>query len=94
MTEEEAKTKWCPLVRFYEVEPNSGRPIIINRASDGAIGKESACIGSACMMWRWKTVRQEYPGQDTIVKATPGYYPKVVNTEHGYCGLAEPQFPF
>jgi len=40
MTEEEANTKWCPMIRFhgggnYTVDDQNGR-----------------CIGSACMMWR------------------------------------------
>lgn len=51
MTEEEAKTKWCPMVR------TSSGGLIGNRdnAHDGQLTSfddGSRCIGSACMMWR------------------------------------------
>ena len=45
MSEEEARTKWCPMARVY--------------SPDGAYNKEggclahgSTCIASDCMMWR------------------------------------------
>ena len=41
MTEAEAKTKWCPLA--FAV-----------KAGGYATMNGSHCIGSACMMWRWK----------------------------------------
>jgi hypothetical protein len=47
MTEDEAKTKWCPMVRA----PSSA----IENHNTG-INRESAdfnCIASACMMWLW-----------------------------------------
>lgn len=46
MTEEEAKTKWCPFVRLGETAIGS----TYNRC-----GPEASlyCIGSACMAWRW-----------------------------------------
>ena len=42
MTEQEAKTKWCPMMR----------------SSTGVFDKHrepanNDCIGSGCMMWRW-----------------------------------------
>ena len=43
MTEEQAKTKWCPLVRNFPDGHNA----------DGLRRIElSACIGSKCMAWR------------------------------------------
>ena len=42
MTEEEAKTKWCPLKHMV---PLPGGAI--------DVGPYDCCIGSACMMWRW-----------------------------------------
>ena len=44
MTEQEAKTKWCPQVETGAYRPNP----------DGANIRLSFCIGSACMAWRWK----------------------------------------
>lgn len=44
MTEQDAKTKWCPFARCA--------PEGWNRDADG--GRECGrCIGSACMAWRW-----------------------------------------
>lgn len=45
MTEDQAKTKWCPMVRE--------RPFAIERfhAQQNGIDR---CIGAACMMWRWE----------------------------------------
>jgi hypothetical protein len=49
MTEDEAKTKWCPNVRV-----NVGTHQTGNRLGAMANGVDSrlACIGSACMAWR------------------------------------------
>jgi hypothetical protein len=44
MTGEEAKTKWCPMVRLTNVS---------NRFSDGnGFQKDQLCLASNCMMWR------------------------------------------
>ena len=43
MTEEQAKTKWCPMVRT---------PALV--VGDD-IHRHGTCIGSDCMMWRWDT---------------------------------------
>lgn len=42
MTEEEAKSKWCPMIR-YERD-------LVNRSSPHP--QNMNCIGSDCMMWR------------------------------------------
>jgi hypothetical protein len=50
VTEEQAKSKWCPMARERR------NPLIntaINRSLEGY--GESLCIASGCMMWVWDT---------------------------------------
>lgn len=52
MTEEEAKTKWCPMSRSIHV----GRLMGGSYASPTNKNAEhSRCIASDCMMWRKRT---------------------------------------
>jgi len=49
MKESDAKTKWCPMIQVSvvpeaETETNRG----------WRRGLDYDCIGSECMMWRWK----------------------------------------
>lgn len=82
MTEDEAKTKWCPFARH---EATAG-----NRLPYGKPGDEPApddycaeaamllpCIGSACMAWQWK----RKPG-------VKGHCETVPHPGNGFCGLA------
>lgn len=46
MTEEEAKTKWCPFGHMYS--PQGGA---FNRNTYGE--GTTKCLASKCMMWRW-----------------------------------------
>ena len=74
MTEEEAKTKWCPHARV--VLPAGGYASG-NRFDDSQPNPdymESRCIASDCMMWKW--LRSS--GKD-------GYGRPEEKT--GYCGL-------
>jgi hypothetical protein len=79
MTEEEAKTKWCPFARERAKQgmpDGGGNRIPYGCADDGPVEadyiRETAmsfpCIGSACMAWR----RMNLPDGD----------------KHFYCGLA------
>lgn len=56
MTEDEAKTKWCPYGRSPTTDDKGlialGAPVT-NRRTDGRIDAGSLCLGSACMAWRW-----------------------------------------
>lgn len=78
MTEDEAKTKWCPMVM---VASSGGA---YNRNSLGGIGyidtKDIHCIGSQCMMWReYKEKFIGYIYDELVITNKP---------EGGYCGLA------
>jgi hypothetical protein len=78
MTEDEAKTKWCPYARTVMewdppvrvVGPFNRDDIVEGSGSTSDIISKALCIGSACMAWR------------SVV-------PLVNDKElHGFCGLA------
>lgn len=74
MTEDEAKTKWCPFVRIMALDPRSGGNPSINRHDYNNFN----CIGSTCMAWRWidgRWVERRLVEGSRIEPA-------------GYCGLA------
>lgn len=60
MEEEEAKKKWCPMVRFTLAPQNSILDVIGNRS---AITPKytTNCIASECMMWRWQSLPVSKP---------------------------------
>lgn len=56
MTEEEARTKWCPFARAYDSDDIGGatstnRPLQYERPR-----KDLNCIASGCMAWRWLAI--------------------------------------
>lgn len=58
-TEEEAKTKWCPMARVsFRAQTVCNRvyeeiQIGVHTKSQSSAVAGSLCIGSACMAWRW-----------------------------------------
>src|ERR1700753_3077279 len=57
MTEDEAKTKWCPFARSMISIENRGNPLAVasaNRFPGDTSGSEkgSLCVASGCMAWR------------------------------------------
>jgi len=77
MTEDEAKTKWCPHAR---IEIN--RVPATDNPKDPLAGVY--CIGSECMAWRWgerlETEREAYM-RGTDLRRT------LQSTTDGFCGL-------
>lgn len=51
MTEEEAKTKWCPFGRI--LAGTDGTPPLAASYNRSSELDEPRCIASACMAWRW-----------------------------------------
>ncbi len=49
MTEDEARTKWCPFARIADGEP--GEAVSVNRPEP--YGTVPHCLASVCMAWRW-----------------------------------------
>jgi len=77
VTEEEAKTKWCPFARqmiTLDRDPG-GVPIAIGSANRYSGAEVAACMGSACMAWRWNTRKEDFGA-------------KTVRMDSGFCGLA------
>ena len=73
MTEDEAKTKWCPMVRFNDAGCNRD-----NQVKNGHNRPYYKCVASSCMMWR-SSFTGEYGAAVVTTKAEEG---------HGWCGLA------
>lgn len=52
MTEEEAKTKWCPMARILFTTPDGGYAVgNLFKHSTGMM-EATMCLGSGCMLWR------------------------------------------
>lgn len=75
LTEEEARTKWCPFFRAaIGVGPSDGVEIVSNRMRERGNGA-CTCIGSDCMAWRWSEFPYSEEGGSKIRR-------------YGFCGLA------
>lgn len=72
MTEDEAKTKWCPFVR------SGDRGAIYQDTAKGDVAPGIACIGSVCMAWR-TVPKPEQVGANPYIMRT---------IFDGFCGLA------
>jgi hypothetical protein len=60
MTEEEAKSKWCPHARVSDDEAGDGATGGNNRWLRARSAEECMCIGSGCMAWRWRDLNSIY----------------------------------
>ena len=81
LTEEEAKTKWCP---YRNARPEWPFPSISGPDVENLTIAQSPfnCIASQCMAWQW-TGCEKHP--DGTIRA-PGLVPDLPKV--GFCGLA------
>lgn len=77
VTEQEARTKWCPHARVASYNEQSAR----NRTADGTLMAASRCMASACMAWKWKHNHSPEERQEREKFGLKAETPK------GYCGL-------
>lgn len=103
MTEDEAKTKWCPFVR---VDSTASNRVAFDEFS---ANDDPCCIGSACMAWRSKErqvervqtglgqlpvpyerfEREGWRQVDRPYRGADGlFYERTISEATGYCGLA------
>jgi hypothetical protein len=95
LTEDEAKTKWCPMQRHSE----QGVGGAYNRPTSGGFG----CIASDCMTWRWgppphdlrrRTLYSKKTGEkvNTAIGADADWRlddpTEPMTARKGFCGLA------
>ena len=84
LTEEEARTKWCPMVRASAVAyVDGGTDDFDNRGKTTLTPKSACCIASECMMWQWANDENDEPLYDK--KSLGGGH--FDNAPMGYCGL-------
>lgn len=104
MTEDEAKTKWCPQARIANETGAHNAEYV-----GGRVQPSSSCIASACMAWRVlhtdrgpvierkvvgkgceKPAGDEwgYEGIDPRTAPNGGEWVRWSSVVHGYCGLA------
>ena len=99
MTEEEAKTRYCPLFALAAMMAAT-----CNKDLTGFdVTKSIFCVGSKCMLWRTGDTEEHFCELDHVDKQAPpyewrkpdgdGWYRDARNGWHrkkddGYCGLA------
>ena len=79
MTEEEAKTKWCPHVRAMATFGDQFAGTYNRSIHDDL--PNPACIASDCMMWRW--IMSPRDAAEINSRGDAGAVPS------GHCGLAK-----
>jgi hypothetical protein len=66
LTEDDAKTKWCPETRVA-ITAGMAANRTASMSEDGRgyanIFEETRCLGSGCMLWRWQSLTSGPGGQ-------------------------------
>jgi len=98
MTEDEAKTKWCPFVRIVSstidgqgFTPAANRMVNSDYPEQTLLPKTGNCISSECMAWRWIDQQNlldvvEWVQADPQKRKLEDF--KARNPTNGFCGLA------
>lgn len=102
MTEDEARTKWCPMARIAtNIYPHASA---INRGHDSGVPQippGCQCIASKCAMWQWHWQSYDIPRgasvpdgwriKEAITSTAGNEYNRLVpvSAPLGYCGLAD-----
>jgi hypothetical protein len=63
VTEQDAKTKWCPFARVPLSDAHdfgATAMAAVNRSDFSDTPEYPRCIGSACMAWRWADSPREF----------------------------------
>lgn len=103
MTEDEAKTKWCPHAVASHTDPRGMMGYERPELGLPANTFTHACIGSACMAWRWSEAKrtdaflqavrehmakQDKPNMNTSVQKVYAERGGDFEYTEGRCGLA------
>lgn len=94
MTEQEAKTKWCPMLQVSAATGVLGTVSNRSNAFDDNSDRHGRCIGSACMAWRttYSATLTDQSGNVRRVGAGAMYdmSRETLGSElvGGFCGLA------
>lgn len=96
MDEATAKTRWCPMVRVASSKDPGSAAIntpIERRKVAASSGAWCHCIGSACMMWRWRmsphaSTQQAIDADALDIEDDAGIEDMMKTAGDGYCGLA------
>ncbi len=75
MTEDEARTKRCPIFVNASLQAIVG----LGKEAVPSFNRACNCLGSDCMMWRARQTVEDGPDNPDIVAANP---------TSGWCGLA------
>lgn len=86
MTEDEAKTKWCPFASSRLIQWKTSTETITNQFFAGPTSgaPSTCCIASACMAWREV---QKWAAPEVRTTGIPSE-DAVLKPHSGFCGLA------
>lgn len=109
MTEDEAKTKWCPFARMKMADRMQGNSpvcvepqttfnrIAVNGRAEPMLASQSLCLGSQCMAWRWiKSPDIVRELKEMWRESTPPerHHEADSLSPMGFCGLAGQHDPY